>query len=64
MSKLDWFSEVPDDHDVYDYLREDKPVYCEDCGAQMIIIIDNNYGADRDGNRGIYQEWYECPECG
>ncbi len=37
---------------------------CQDCGKPMEHNIDHNYGADRDGRRGIRVEWWECPECG
>jgi hypothetical protein len=49
----------------YTYTDEDdeNPI-CEDCGASMGRIVDHNYGADRDGNRGIMIEWFECPNCG
>ena len=61
MCKPDWM----DACDALEYEYDDpKPVYCEDCGAQMTLIIDNHYGADIDGNRGIRAEWYECPDCG
>lgn len=27
-------------------------------------LCKENYGTDRDGNRGIIISWYECPNCG
>lgn len=27
-------------------------------------IVKERYGTDRDGNRGIWVKWYECPNCG
>ena len=42
------------------------PIPCpdEDCGGYMVEMSESNYGADRDGNRGITISWLECPVCG
>lgn len=34
-----------------------------ECGHQWVFHSEN-YGADRDGNRGVLQEGYECQKCG
>lgn len=47
-----------------DYLDYDEPDYCPECGVAMVLMTDKNYGADRDGRRGIDISWQECPECG
>jgi len=44
--------------------EEEETMPCEECGKPMHKIVDNNYGADRDGNRGMYMEWWECDDCG
>ncbi len=58
----------------YDEWAEDKweePDYepapeCDDpeCPGHFMLVVENNYGADRDGNRGIRMEWSECDVCG
>ena len=57
--ELDWKLEMGGD----DY-RDVEPDVCPDCGGTVELMIDSDYGADRDGNRGIKIEWLECPRCG
>ena len=40
-----------------------EPEICPECGAEMVKMVDSNYEADADGNRGISITWVECPEC-
>ena len=57
--ELDWKLEMGGD----DY-RDVEPDVCPDCGGTVELMIDSDYGADRDGRRGIDISWQECPECG
>lgn len=42
-------------------LRQEE---CPDCGGEANFKGDYIEGTDRDGNRGIVMEYYECRECG
>jgi len=48
----------------YDYGPD--PIDCEDpdCDGSMFPAGVENYGADRDGRRGIKYQVYICNECG
>ena len=63
---LAWEEEVFDDHDQYadyDYPElEDCPD--PECNGLIHVMTEMNYGADRDGRRGITVHWRECSECG
>ena len=71
MSRLDWddpfiFDEIDDRNDQhadYDYPELD-PCPDPECDGQIILEVEKNYGADRDGNRGIDVCWRECSVCG
>ena len=58
--ELDWKLEMGGD----DYIDYDEPDICPECETAMVLMTDKNYGADRDGRRGIDISWQECPECG
>ena len=45
------------------YLFPDHPDTCKYCGGIIVIVTDNNYGADADGRRGIKRQWRECMNC-
>ncbi len=55
-----------DDYDLYDNYPDEEweASLCEECDQPMIHIVDSNYGADADGNRGMYLDWWECGKCG
>ncbi len=36
---------------------------CPHCGGILVTEVDANYGADRDGNRGIRVEYQYCQDC-
>ena len=44
----------------------DNPDNCPEPGCKGIIVVitDNNYGADADGRRGMKVQWKECDTCG
>lgn len=64
---LNWHDrDVFDDYDQYadyDYPELDD---CPDpeCDGQIVLMTEKNWGADRDGNRGIDISWRECNVCG
>ena len=71
---LDWNdSACFPDHDPYDdrerYADYDYPEL-EDCrnpdcdGGRIVLETDRNWGADRDGNRGINISYQVCNVCG
>ena len=37
---------------------------CPSCGAEMTYAGKSYEFSDADGNRGIWVEWWGCPECG
>ena len=42
-----------------------EPETCPDCGEQTLLPSGSeNYGADRDGNRGRKLYYFTCSECG
>ena len=47
-----------------DDYRDIEPDVCPDCGGDVVLMFDNDYGADADGRRGVRVEWLECPRCG
>ncbi len=59
LEKLDVILECGGDDEDYP-----DPGSCPDCGGELVIASDPNYGADADGNRGIRVEWLECSVCG
>ena len=46
------------------YEKRENPGICKYCGGTIVIVTDNNYGADADGRRGIKRQWLECSICG
>lgn len=67
MRKLDWYNSV-DDESSYDYDYEPTGAtnrVCPECGEGVMYLAGyENYGEDRDGNRGVRVPYYICNMCG
>ena len=51
--------------DYMDHPYEDcDPCPDPECDGVLVRQEEHNYGADRDGNRGITVHWIECNRCG
>lgn len=46
-----------------DFVEEPQPCPYPDCDGHIVGMVERNWGADRDGNRGIDVYWAECNKC-
>ncbi len=59
----EWYDEV--DYDCErDIVEEPEPTECPECGMHSLRHVgQENYGEDRDGNRGVNLDHYRCESC-